>query len=160
MRVLHFGEVKPHHQGKGTVADYALHVQCPWRLVGPDGVITGSHDLRVGSRENALADPDDARSGTVQDLRLGEWLGGFDEATRSHVSISAALTVATVSADPYGGLDIGFSDGRHLQLFPDGSVVEDWRFFASGTQGRHLVIEGGRIAEHPGAPGQGLAKAE
>src|SRR5262249_19428765 len=34
---LHFGAVPPHHSGQGTVGDYVLHVQCPWRLDGPEG---------------------------------------------------------------------------------------------------------------------------
>ena len=32
MLVLHFGTIRPHPSGEGTVADYALHVQCPWRM--------------------------------------------------------------------------------------------------------------------------------
>jgi hypothetical protein len=35
MLVLHFGNIRAHSSGKGTVGDYALHVQCPWRLDGP-----------------------------------------------------------------------------------------------------------------------------
>jgi hypothetical protein len=47
MLVLHFGVIRPHPSGEGTVADYALHVQCPWRLDGPQGTVTGSGDLWV-----------------------------------------------------------------------------------------------------------------
>ncbi len=45
MLVLHFGTIRPRPSGEGTVADYALHVQCPWRLDSPKGTVTGRDDL-------------------------------------------------------------------------------------------------------------------
>ena len=45
MLVLHFGTIRPHPSGKGTAADYALHVQCPWRMDSPKGTVTGRDDL-------------------------------------------------------------------------------------------------------------------
>jgi hypothetical protein len=44
---LHFGDIRPHPSGEGTVGAYTLHVQCPWRLDRPNGTITGSGDLWV-----------------------------------------------------------------------------------------------------------------
>ncbi len=44
---LHFGEIRPHHSGEGTVGDYVLHVQCAWRLDGPQGTVTGRDDLWI-----------------------------------------------------------------------------------------------------------------
>jgi hypothetical protein len=43
LRVLKFGPLRP--AGRGTVGDLALHVQCPWRIDGSDGVVTGRGDL-------------------------------------------------------------------------------------------------------------------
>jgi hypothetical protein len=45
MLVLHFGTVRPPVSGKGTVGEYALHIQCAWRFEGPEGLITGRDDL-------------------------------------------------------------------------------------------------------------------
>src|SRR5215470_17765318 len=45
MLVLHFGDVRAHPSGEGTIGAYALHVQCPWRLDGPSGTVTGRDDL-------------------------------------------------------------------------------------------------------------------
>ena len=42
---LHFGPIRPHASGEGTVADYALHIQCPWRIDSPGGTFTGRDDL-------------------------------------------------------------------------------------------------------------------
>ena len=33
MKNFQFGQIRPHPSGKGTVGDFALHVQCPWRFV-------------------------------------------------------------------------------------------------------------------------------
>ena len=40
MKIFHFGEIQPHPSGRGTVGPYALHIQCPWRLVSKDTVFT------------------------------------------------------------------------------------------------------------------------
>jgi hypothetical protein len=41
MLVLHFGDIRPHASGEGTVGD----VRCPWRFDGPRGTVTGRDDL-------------------------------------------------------------------------------------------------------------------
>jgi hypothetical protein len=45
MLVVHFGDIRPDPSGEGTVGDYALHVQCPWRFDGPVVTITGRDDV-------------------------------------------------------------------------------------------------------------------
>jgi hypothetical protein len=51
MRMFDFGElqtVRSKLRGKDrfrTVGQFALHVQCPWRIEGPDGLVTGLSDL-------------------------------------------------------------------------------------------------------------------
>jgi hypothetical protein len=71
MLVLHFGDIRPHPSGDGTVGAYALHVQCPWRLDGPTGTVTGDGDLWVyagtGERPESWS-YDDGLS--LQDIRL------------------------------------------------------------------------------------------
>jgi hypothetical protein len=88
---------------------------------------------------------EDLRAGNLQQMRLAELLEGYDDATKSHVNATAGLVVVSVSADRYCSVDIELSGGIHLQLFPDGSVEEDWRFFATEDDGPHLVIGGGQI---------------
>jgi hypothetical protein len=146
MRVFHFGEIRPHHGGKGTVGEYALHVQCPWRLVGVDGLITGSADRDEPPRLGAKIDRSDPQNGCLQDVRLAALLGGFDPVTHSHTNVTEGLVVITVGADGFGSAEISLSGEIRLQLFPDGSLEEDWRFFETSDQGAHFVIEGGRVA--------------
>lgn len=43
MRVLHFGAVT--EGDDGSWGEYALHLQCPWRIDGPGGTLTGQDDL-------------------------------------------------------------------------------------------------------------------
>lgn len=43
MRGFHFGELR-RYRGR-TVGGFALHVQCAWRIEGPDGVVTGRSGL-------------------------------------------------------------------------------------------------------------------
>ena len=43
-----------------------------------------------------------------------------------------------------GEFELELSGGFRLQVFPDGSREEDWRFFAPGSEEGHVVIAGGR----------------
>lgn len=143
MRVFHFGEIRPHPRGKGTIGAHALHVQCPWRLVGADGPITGQSDRFEPPFAGADINHDDTRAGTLQEVCLAELLKGFDEATRSHVNRTNGLVVVSASSNRYGDLEIAFSGDIRLQLFPDGSTEEQWRLFATEKDAPHFVFEGG-----------------
>jgi hypothetical protein len=81
--------------------------------------------------------------GNLQLVRIGELLQGFDETTRSFVNATGNLFVTEAVTDAFGGLDMALSGGYRLQLFPDGSIEEDWRFVE--VQGRHVVVAGGRV---------------
>jgi hypothetical protein len=144
MRVFHFGEIRPHRNGRGAVGEYALHVQCPWRLVGADGLITGSDDLYQPPSSDAEINQDDPQSGCLQDVRLAALLGGYDTITSSHINATDKLVVVAVRADQYGSAEIIFSGDVSLQLFPASSTGENWRFFGDETD--HFVIEGGGVA--------------
>jgi hypothetical protein len=37
MKNFHFGVVGPHSSVEGTVDQYALHIQCAWRILGAAG---------------------------------------------------------------------------------------------------------------------------
>jgi hypothetical protein len=78
----------------------------------------------------------------VQDIRLGNLLGGYDFKTHSHVNDSESLVVERVRASDFGDLDINLSGGYRLILFPDGSTGEAWRLFEPGKDVPHFVIEG------------------
>src|SRR5262245_19064288 len=54
MRTFQFGHLRP--VDRGSVGDFALHVNCPWRIEGPDGIITGRLDLWEPLRESVRFD--------------------------------------------------------------------------------------------------------
>jgi hypothetical protein len=143
MTIFHFGPIRPHSSGSGTVGAYALHIQCPWRLTAGARIVTGTSDRFVGPAEGLEPNDDDRRMGNLQLVRIEELLQGFDETTRSFVNATGDLFVTKAVTDGFGGLDMALSGGYRLQLFPDGSIEEDWRFVE--VQGRHVVVGGGRV---------------
>ncbi len=133
MRTFQFGALRP--VDRGSVGDFALHVQCPWRIEGPDGIVTGRLDLWEPVDDNAPFDEnwDYEKSPNLQDARLEQWLARNE----------SFLVVKSVDADEFGGAAIIFGQGFVLRLFPAGTRGEDWRLFRPKTGAPHLVIIGG-----------------
>ena len=144
MKNFQFGTIGPHPSGKGTIGDFALHIQCPWRIVNSEGIVTGSADYYEPAEAGAEVEKNDSHTGNLQQRRLGDLLGSYDATTRSLVNSTAQLIVQSARADDFGGFELELSGGFRLQVFPDGSREEDWRFFAPGSEEGHLVIAGGR----------------
>jgi hypothetical protein len=147
MRGLHFGDVRPVE--RGTAGEYALHISCAWRLDGPEGVVTGSSDLWAYPGPGMPEDWDWEEGPNVQNERLAALLGGFDEATGSHMNATDLLVVEQVKAGPAGDARIYLSGGYRLILFPDGAADEHWRLFRPHTGERHFVVRGDQAGERP-----------
>jgi len=151
MKVFHFGTVRPHPNGKGTVGAYAVHVQCPWRIVASEEIVTGSADLYgpANQRSTSDFDPDTAmheRDGNLQNKKLGELLHGYDADTRSIVNSTESLVVTQVQTDPYGGVRIKLSPNYCLELIPCGSSDgEEWRFLKPGDSNAQFAVGAGRV---------------
>ena len=138
LRVFKFGRLRPFARG-GEVGDYALHVQCAWRLDAADRIITGRRDLIEPLWPGPDFDFDDwdyDSPPNLQDVRMAEVL--LAHARRPPV-------VAAVDADAYGGATLAFDSGVSLRLFPVGTRGEDWRIFRPCSSERHFVIAGGRV---------------
>jgi hypothetical protein len=135
MRTFQFGILRP--VDGGSVGDFALHVQCPWRIEGPDGIVTGRSDIWEPVEDNAPYDENwhYENSPNLQDARLEQWLA----------ECQWALVVKSVDADDFGGAAISLERGFVLRLFPAGRRREDWRLFRPKTDAPHLVISGGRV---------------
>lgn len=144
--MFHFGEIQPHPTGNGTIGSHALHIQCSWRIVRPDGVVTGYTDSVLPVGEADEVNPEDWESGKLQRAKLSQFMGNVDPETRSMIDRQGSRTVVSVNVDTWFTLDIGMSDGSHLHAFPDCSQGEDWRFIAmKPDQTTHLVIAAGKI---------------
>jgi hypothetical protein len=137
MRVFHFGRMTD--RDAGSVGEYALHIQCPWRLESADGIITGRSDLwePIDRTDGFSYDNwDYHRDGNLQDQRINQL---FDRPSE--------LRVQSVDVHRNGSFTIDLSDEHRLVVFPSGSVGEDWRLFRPGSMQEqdHLVISGGAV---------------
>ena len=140
MLVLAFGTIRPHPSGTGTVGEYALHVQCPWRLDGPAETITGWDDLfeygGAGERPPNWSYED---RGSLQDARLDDLFGPREPATRSWVNEDDRLVVTDAEQTGRGDVRIELTGGYAILLFPASCKLEAWRLFVPGA-GAHLVF--------------------
>lgn len=126
------------------VGAYALHVQCAWRIHGPEGIVVGSNDryARPGLDPRAEDDPEwdwSAPGANRCDDRMRAWL-----ARRAYV-------VERVAADATGGIELSLADGFVLAVFPDDSQDrERWRLLRPDDLGSHFVVSDSGIEEVAG----------
>jgi hypothetical protein len=152
LRGFHFGRIR--RIERGTSGEYVLHIQCPWRIEGPEGIVTGRLDLWEPAQDSPDIDWetwDYEENENLQDRRISELLKGYDPDTRSFVNATGWFVVETVQGDMYGGAVITLSGGFRLVLFPAGSESEDWRIFRPKTDEPHFVITGGKIEDQKSA---------
>jgi hypothetical protein len=149
MRVFHFGRVRVTEGG--SVGDFALHIQCPWRINRRDEILTGRSDLWQPVDADGDVDWDNwdyDTDGNLQDHKLATLLAGYDSRTRSSVNTTDLLMVEGIDADDHGGVTISLSGGYQLVIFPSGSTGEDWRLLGSAGD-KHFVVVGGSVEESP-----------
>lgn len=128
-----FGPRKGH---ESEVGEYALHVQCAWRIRGPNGIVAASQDrfYKAGSED----DRDWSAAGTNRrDERVREWLS------------ARSYNVERISADSTGGIVLSFAGGFALDVFPDNSLdgeySERWRLLRPRDLSSHFVVSGSGI---------------
>lgn len=110
---LEFGPQKTFINKKGqeaTKADYAIHVACDWRIVGPEGIVVGSDDYGLGSERH-------------------------DEQAKPFFRMLAQSppVVESVRADAVGSVYLMMTGGYSLDILPMGAVRgEQWLFLPPG----------------------------
>jgi hypothetical protein len=132
---LQFGELHrvPNRRG-GTkvVGDWAVHVQCPWRLIRHDRILVGYHDFYYT--------PD---GGPAKDWHAGERTR-FDDVTSMICAEFDKMppVVASVQVDDVGGFSVRLSSEHRLDVFPDRSdeTCDQWRIFQPGVDSKHFVF--------------------
>jgi|HubBroStandDraft_6_1064221.scaffolds.fasta_scaffold770410_1 hypothetical protein len=134
MRTLQFGNTEARKRG-GVVGEYALHVQCPWRLESDTGIITGSGDLYVPDEKSEQpGEPFDwENGGSLQERILRELLEGYDDNNRQIVNLTNIFVVADIQSDSAGGFCLTLSGGYRFLVFPNGTGSEAWRLFKPST---------------------------
>ncbi len=142
-----FGERRLVSDRKGRpkeVGEWALHVQCAWRICDSREIIVGSAD-RFVPKDSA----DDKREGFDWD-RPGVNL--CDHRISQLAEECFPLSVQAVDAARLGTFRITFEEGFALEVFADSSRVggyaESWRLFRPYSDDQHFVVAGGSIAKH------------
>jgi hypothetical protein len=146
MRCFRFGEVR--ETAEGASGGYTLNVQCPWRIEGPQGIVTGDSDLCEPAEDSPDIDWDAwdfEENANLQDSLIEVFQQGYDLQTGSFNDETDKLVVEAVSGDAYGGATLTFFGGCRLAIFPAGTRGENWRVFRPGSGERPFVIAGGRV---------------
>jgi hypothetical protein len=125
MEMFAFGRRLPRQRGDGSqheVGEYALHLQCGWRIWHEGGTYVGSRD-----DFDSMSSDEGERGRLLRELFERENL--------------VVLAVHTGSA---GHLLIRFENGSELEVLPDramseGEPTENWRLFTPGSDAPHLV---------------------
>ena len=138
---LGFGEkILVTRRGKREeVAEYALHIQCSWRIAKGNKIVVGSRDFYS------------PRTGLENENGHFEWdvqgNNRFDERIESIIEdIDENTIVERVDSDEVGGLKIFLSQGYLLEVFPDTSEDDEysefWRLFKRKEDSSHFVVTG------------------
>lgn len=133
---VHFGEFREIPDRKGgtrTVGEWALHVQCPWRITRPPTILVARGDCFYEAGSDEPYDWDAA----------GE--SRFDRcaAPLNREFESSPPRVEAVVVDAVGGFSLRLAGGCIFEVFPDDSTgghSEHWRFFQPGRDERHFVF--------------------
>jgi len=134
-RVLQVG---PRKGQQSVVGEFALHLQCAWRVMGPTGIIVGSADMfRRRSDQPESQDWDwSAVGANRRDEAIAAWLD------------SRTYVVVAVHVDDAFGFTVVLSDGHSLAVFPDGSGDDErWRLLSPGDEAPHFVVTGAGIED-------------
>jgi hypothetical protein len=132
-----FGRHASAEQHDSDLADFAVHVICPWRLVRDGHVLVGNADYYRPASEDVS--DDEFNAATIGSRAIDERIVQVrsDLNARRHV-VKACLVNA-----------LGFvlmMDATALEVFPDGSSVphselEFWRVFQPDLAALHFVVK-------------------
>jgi hypothetical protein len=130
-----FGELRDSLSPLGrmrTTGEWALHVQCAWRLCRHGHIVLAYRDFYYNSDGDALDDWDDPGK------------SHFDVTTTSLQKLFAQHPpcVTSIAVDELGSITLSFTDDYKLDVFPDDSRLdcEHWRLFKPGVEDSHFVF--------------------
>jgi hypothetical protein len=128
------GRDLPDRDGKlRHVPDFALHIQCAWRLVEREAAVVADRDLFY---------PADVTSELPDHF---EWQEQLSRRTalleRFFQERSNSIVVRAIRARSDGALKIKFNDYLELQIFPNSTYpgTEHWRIFRPRSRHEHFV---------------------
>ena len=120
-------------------SDWAIHIQCAWRLLSSDAILVASEDIT----RSVAGEP-------VSDLQAGATL--LDYRLQTLKLTGAALRVTSIESSHHTDLRIDFDRGLQLQILTltstRDSEVEFWRLIEMSGAKRHFVAKPSGIEVH------------
>jgi hypothetical protein len=132
-----FGAPRIVHGFRGEakeVGDYALHVQCAWRIRRQDNVLVGRGDI--------FSPPEDTDEPLPEDF---DWQkeNMFDKVVSTLFAEKKEFIVRGVEAGSAGSLAISLDGELAIDVFPQDSLRgEHWRLFEPYREKPHFVVSG------------------
>lgn len=136
MLMVEFGELRQVHRRKGgthLIGEWALHIQCAWRLVRPPEILVANFDFYTFADRDEPYDFD------------ADGSSRFDQLAKPITEELATQLpeVTSIQFDHAGGLSLGVASGLFLDVFPHESTAnayDSWRLFRPGDDGEHWVF--------------------
>jgi hypothetical protein len=122
-------------------AEYALNIQCSWRISLGNKIVVASRDFYSPSSE---------WDGDIEDFNWDiRGNNRFDERIKTFIKDNGQIKVLQINSDEVGGLNVFLSGGSKLEVFPDSSEddeqSEHWRFFNRKENSPHFIVTGNGI---------------
>jgi hypothetical protein len=137
MAIFEFGRERPDpaQENEKQMSEWALHVQCAWRISRGDEVIVGSRDVYYPA--------DYSGSGSVPPEF--DWERDPNRRDKLLLSLFESNTkrfnVQGIDVGAAGNLRIDLDNGLSLDIFVDESLpAEQWRLFEKSKKG-HFVVK-------------------
>lgn len=137
---VHFGETIQVNDYKGDIVEkgtYALHLQCPWRIIKKEEqqiISLGSYDIYEPKSTMEWSEDFDW---DVQGMNL------FDEKLSAIKIYEKVIHIKSVKINTLNDLKIIFSNECILETFINSSTDNEcWRFFKCNSHENHLIATG------------------
>jgi len=136
MVMFQFGEARAITDQLGRekeVGEFALHVQCPWRIAVDDRVIVGSRDINYPADYSEGDEIPESFDWDKDRTRLDRLIDFF-------LHESTNLRVRDIKAGRAASLCIAVGENLYLDVFPNDSLPsEHWRLLEPGKKVPHFV---------------------
>jgi hypothetical protein len=114
---------------------YSLHIDCPWRLIGPKGIVAGVIDTSFPPDERSPKDWNAYKEESRSDALMSAWLKRLPK---------RGPMVTAVEADNVGGFRMILDKDFVYEVFPADAIPRPsghWRLIERAAgQSRHFVV--------------------
>lgn len=122
-------------------AEYALHIQCSWRITLGNKIVVASRDFYTPNSQW-----DEKNEDFDWDVQGNN---RFDERIKTFTKDNGHIEVLQIDSDEVGGFNVTLSGGYKLEVFPDSSEddgqSEYWRLFNRKENNPHFIVTGNGI---------------